>query len=65
MNGLESRRGIPVPNLSEHANAIIAFSLWHARGNTHTPSSCGPKYQVAITSGVIWLSFIGPKTCLR
>ena len=65
VNGFDSSSGIPVPNLSEQARPMMAFSLWHMRGNTHSPSSCGPKYHLETTSGVICVSVMPPNTSLR
>ena len=64
-NGFDASNGIPVPNLSEHARFMMALSLWHMRGNTHSPSSCSPKYHLEITSGVICLTVMPPNTLLN
>ena len=65
VNGFDASNGIPVPNLSEHARFMMAFSLWHMRGNTHSPSACSPKYHLEITSGVICLSVMPPNTSFK
>ena len=41
------------------------FYLWHMRGNTHSPSSCSPKYHLEITSGVICLTVMPPNTSFK
>ena len=56
---------MPVPNLSEHAMSRIAFNRWQLRGNTHRPSSCGPKYHFETTSGVMSVNRMWPNTDFR